>query len=910
MSDGGDDHQEDEKKERRKKKPEMLLYRDNIIRATNRKREVKGPSPLAMLQEVFEETSDRDRFVGDTMFWKYFEDIAIHRIYHTNSVEYRNLRVMFWETFFYFFVLMFFMFYTYNLQSQNVYQSRFAQKQYWGGCDALDMCRIHEVNDVASFWNWMTTDLMSLAFTDQGASPQQVAELVTTFPQNQFPITYTPRFVGAKQDNILLGTMRMRQVRVEKNKGCQNSKLIGHVFKDCYPSYSGNVESEESYASRFAPTYLVPAFAWSDSEKTLQLPLIGDLATYGRTGFMMDLPDNNTDTLTMLNDLWRWRWLDRSTRAIIVELSTLNINVNVVVNTKILFEFGPTGTVASSVKSQAAQVHFFTPSMKAGTEVRVLFLQIFLDILFFFYTLMTLTLMYKTCVNFIGQNPFKYMQRLTWSGRVGFIFQTLIHYFGYGWNLCDLAILSLYFTHQYFRIAAYWGITQQPTLGPEVIGHPEYFMPFSWVMGQLTYGNNVLSMLAIAMWVKPFKYLCMIGYFRMLARIMEQCVTKLATFSVMLVLVIFGFAMAFFVGFGTFDEMYAAPAGSFLVLFFLLLDGYSINERWFDAGKSALMPMVFFVYIVVIYFVLLNIFVAVVLDVYATSTENKFVCAKPVSEKNPMAVFIETYYNWKKGILLVREKSEQNMRSEDLSIRLELLPGLVRRKWIEKKRKMQRIASECFAGLELFPGEESLRERSSQSAISDWALPSSRLELAKMQNPSDAKVVSVYDIPPAQLQQEVSRSQLQRLMDEDETLPLLLGDKTAVAVIQRFKKNNPESHGNPEATLHEFPNTVNAGKVKGLQGQVFSRIDNLETIPPDEQVPEVPEISDLTEALSGVITEVRNQFRLQLTSIIEATAMLFEHLVDLTQGIDAVRANHEEVLALVKENMQDIDDED
>jgi hypothetical protein len=322
------------------------------------------------------------------------------------------------------------------------------------------------------------------------------------------------------------------------------------------------------------------------------------------------------------------------------------------------------------------------------------------------------------------------------------------------------------------------------------------------------------------------------------------------------------------------------------------------------------MPMVFFVYIVVIYFVLLNIFVAVVLDCYAMSTENKFVSAKPVAERNPMAVFIETYYNRKKGMSLVREESEQNMRSEDLSIRLELLPGLVRRKWIEKKRNMQRIASECFAGLELFPGEESLREKSAQSAISDWSLPSSRLELSKMQNPEDAKVVSVYDIPPAQLKQEVSRSQLQRLMDEDETLPLLLGEKTAVGVIRRFKKGNPETAGPSDMTQEQFPNTVNAGKVKSLQGQVFSRIDQQETIPPDEEVPEVPAIAELTESLSNVIKDVRDQFRLELTGIIEATANLFEHLVDLTQGIDAVRANHQEVIALVKENMQDIDDDD
>lgn len=42
-------------------------------------------------QDIFEETPDKDRFVGDVMFWKFFEDIDANRIYHTNSVEYRTV---------------------------------------------------------------------------------------------------------------------------------------------------------------------------------------------------------------------------------------------------------------------------------------------------------------------------------------------------------------------------------------------------------------------------------------------------------------------------------------------------------------------------------------------------------------------------------------------------------------------------------------------------------------------------------------------------------------------------------------------------------------------------------------------------------------------------------------------------
>merc|ERR1719326_1609307 len=86
------------------------------------------------------------------------------------------------------------------------------------------------------------------------------------------------------------------------------------------------------------------------------------------------------------------------------------------------------------------------------------------------------------------------------------------------------------------------------------------------------------------------------------------------------------------------------------------------------------------------------------------------------------------------------------------------------------------------------------------------------------------------------------------------------------------------------------------------QADVFHRIDELERVPPEVELPKVPQIVTMTEDMSHALSEVQNQFRVQLTGIIEATATLFEHLVELTQGIDAVRNNHESVIEMVAHN--------
>merc|ERR1712203_608622 len=91
--------------------------------------------------------------------------------------------------------------------------------------------------------------------------------------------------------------------------------------------------------------------------------------------------------------------------------------------------------------------------------------------------------------------------------------------------------------------------------------------------------------------------------------------------------------------------------------------------------------------------------------------------------------------------------------------------------------------------------------------------------------------------------------------------------------------------------------------LQALQGDIFKRVDDLEKVKLDEEekVPDVYEVTQITEYMSNAITDVRNQFRFQLTNIIEATASLFEHLVILTKGIDQVNENHEKVMGLVRE---------
>merc|ERR1711869_126380 len=118
----------------------------------------------------------------------------------------------------------------------------------------------------------------------------------------------------------------------------------------------------------------------------------------------------------------------------------------------------------------------------------------------------------------------------------------------------------------------------------------------------------------------------------------------------------------------------------------------------------------------------------------------------------------------------------------------------------------------------------------------------------------------------------------QRLMDEDETMCLLLGTRRAIDVIRKFKFGE---EGNDAVT--------------NLQEKVFHKLDTLEKAGLDMHHKEVPAVRELSDQMNEAFNEVQNQWRQELTSLLEAASVLSEGLIELTQGMEKVQLYHSEI---------------
>ena len=264
-------------------------------------------NPLGFLENLLEEEKVSSKWFGSVLFWKHFEYIDVPHIYRPSSLEYRNLKLMFYEAMFYILWLIWLtLFISANAgpPSMNI-EAMQNQKRYWSGCiptgQAKDdssvpssagsglRCDIDSVVDIESFWNWLEHRFIPLAFSDQDYYAR-LSDVPTIYALGDKSVPWQPRYVGDTKTVIQLGNIRFRQLRVRKNAlGCKireefcppegdNGKQI-HC--ECYGDFEYHDEENPGtrsvlmFAKRWTPLSIEGFFEHRASKYTQQIGKFG-----------------------------------------------------------------------------------------------------------------------------------------------------------------------------------------------------------------------------------------------------------------------------------------------------------------------------------------------------------------------------------------------------------------------------------------------------------------------------------------------------------------------------------------------------------------------------------------------------------------------------------------------------------
>ncbi|KAL9966015.1 hypothetical protein ACROYT_G024022 [Oculina patagonica] len=174
------------------------------------------------------------------------------------------------------------------------------------------------------YWSWMNNVFVPGVFAGRWYNGQEENQTV---------------YIGNKR-SVLVGMARARQLRV-KPTSCNVMDHMKKMFPVCYDGYSesneertaynqpgwkppGNVTSRDELL-RFCPK----PWRYQKAGETDTVPKWGQFSLYSGGGFVADLGYENSTAFSIIKNLQNNDWLDRKSRAVILEFATFNPSVNI-----------------------------------------------------------------------------------------------------------------------------------------------------------------------------------------------------------------------------------------------------------------------------------------------------------------------------------------------------------------------------------------------------------------------------------------------------------------------------------------------------------------------------------------------------------------------------------------------------
>ena len=120
---------------------------------------------------------------------------------------------------------------------------------------------------------------------------------------------------------------------------------LGLFNEDSHDYGFGWSKYNESYVPPNGFDAIYNSFQHQDALQTNDVPLKGQFNTYAPSGYLYELRGSLNflkGNLSLLRDM---NWIDRQTRAVIIEFSVYNPNINLIMVATILVEFLPSGTI-------------------------------------------------------------------------------------------------------------------------------------------------------------------------------------------------------------------------------------------------------------------------------------------------------------------------------------------------------------------------------------------------------------------------------------------------------------------------------------------------------------------------------------------------------------------------------------
>ncbi|CAH1789327.1 unnamed protein product, partial [Owenia fusiformis] len=470
----------------------------------------------------------------------------------------------------YFLVILLVSFIAFGSKDINIY--RLNGNLYGSLAGAWPAPRIHLVNSGHSFYQWL--ELTALPALYAGANYNGDA-----------PSVREHKYLD-DHENFRVGVPRLRQVRV-KPALCSPATEAKDIMIECNKEYSYTDEENKDFFpgwfteltsnGTIGPSPIDAAYTYRDATDLKAVPYTGAMGTYGGGGYVQELGRSIRNAITIVRKIKQHDWIDYYTRAVFLELTIYNPNVNLFAFVEYCVEFPATGSTLPAPRITSFMIYEGIDSNSTLVLIAELVYAIYL--------------IYITVVM---------VKQIRKQGR---------SYFKQLWNLIDIFGL----TTSYMAVCMFIGrMIYVRLVMREIADNKDKSVSFSELS---LYDELFTALVGIIAFVVNIKFLRLLRFnphIALLNMTMRCCAKDLAGFSVTLVIIFMAFASMGNIAFAAGSYGFSSFGRSVVMLYSMMLGKIDFDEL--KDSHKIIGPCFFISYMVFVFFIIVNIIVGIITE--------------------------------------------------------------------------------------------------------------------------------------------------------------------------------------------------------------------------------------------------------------------------------------------------------
>ncbi|CAF0709342.1 unnamed protein product [Brachionus calyciflorus] len=236
---------------------------------------------------------------------------------------------------------------------------------------------------------------------------------------NDKKLNWREKLTSFDRYSIRVGAPRIRQLRIKENT-CKVNSMMSSLIVHCRDDYnwidddtkdydvgwklingtltnSSSTTAEAGIKQRKTKWKCKNAWCYQSTLQTKSTPILGRFTTYKGGGYAVSLGRTLERTTKLLSDLKKEKWIDELTRAVFMEFSVYNPNVNLFSSGTLIVEYLSTGAAATY---QAISVFSLYSYLGSFGIIVLIFEIIFIIYIVYFIVIEILKLKKQKCQYF------------------------------------------------------------------------------------------------------------------------------------------------------------------------------------------------------------------------------------------------------------------------------------------------------------------------------------------------------------------------------------------------------------------------------------------------------------------------------------------------------------------------------